>query len=166
MDKPSHWVTFLNDIFNPMAGFVHILPQNVLKQPSILCNVNTQLNLKYKLIELRSTRFLLVLCLYNLLHCVFWKPRQTLSWYHIFSPHILKKILVVEFSLLLTLFTVTLFTCGLFLDKKKKKTCLATHTKLVWVIKLWEKSVQELNRPSLPDVIPLLSLQELYLHLD
>jgi len=27
MDKPSHWVTFLNYIFNPMAGFVHILPQ-------------------------------------------------------------------------------------------------------------------------------------------
>jgi len=24
MDKPSHWVTFLNDIFNPMFEFVHI----------------------------------------------------------------------------------------------------------------------------------------------
>jgi len=35
MDKPSHWVTFLNDIFNPMAGFVHILPKIGLKQPSI-----------------------------------------------------------------------------------------------------------------------------------
>jgi len=27
MDKPSHWVTFLNYIFNPMAVFVHILKQ-------------------------------------------------------------------------------------------------------------------------------------------
>jgi len=35
MDKPSHWVTFLNYIFNPMAGFVHILPKIGLKQPSI-----------------------------------------------------------------------------------------------------------------------------------
>jgi len=24
MDKPSHWVTFLNDIFNPKFEFVHI----------------------------------------------------------------------------------------------------------------------------------------------
>jgi len=24
MDKPSHWVTFLNYIFNPMFEFVHI----------------------------------------------------------------------------------------------------------------------------------------------
>jgi len=31
----SHWVTFLNYIFNPMAGFVHILPKIGLKQPSI-----------------------------------------------------------------------------------------------------------------------------------
>jgi len=23
MNKPSHWVTFLNYIFSPMAGFVH-----------------------------------------------------------------------------------------------------------------------------------------------
>jgi len=27
MDKPSHWVTFLNDNFNPIVGFVHILPK-------------------------------------------------------------------------------------------------------------------------------------------
>jgi len=40
MDKLSHWVTFLNDnIFNPMAGFVHILPKIGLKQPSIFLNV-------------------------------------------------------------------------------------------------------------------------------
>jgi len=24
MDKPRHRVTFLNDIFNPMTGFIHI----------------------------------------------------------------------------------------------------------------------------------------------
>jgi len=24
MDTPSHWVTFLNYIFNPVFGFVHI----------------------------------------------------------------------------------------------------------------------------------------------
>jgi len=36
MDKLSHWVTFLNYIFNPMAGFVHILPNIGLKQPSII----------------------------------------------------------------------------------------------------------------------------------
>jgi len=36
MDKPGHWVTFLNDIFNPIAGFVHILPKIGLKQPSII----------------------------------------------------------------------------------------------------------------------------------
>jgi len=35
MDKPSHWVTFLNYMFNPMDGFVHILPKIGLKQPSI-----------------------------------------------------------------------------------------------------------------------------------
>jgi len=40
MDKPSHWVTFLNYIFNPMAGFVHILPKNGLKQPSIFLESN------------------------------------------------------------------------------------------------------------------------------
>jgi len=35
MDKPSHWVTFLNHIFNPMFEFVHIWPKIGLKQPSI-----------------------------------------------------------------------------------------------------------------------------------
>jgi len=35
MDEPSHWVTFLNDIFNPTFGFVHICPKVGLKQPSI-----------------------------------------------------------------------------------------------------------------------------------
>jgi len=30
MDKPSHWVTFLNDIFNLMFEFVHIT-QNWVK---------------------------------------------------------------------------------------------------------------------------------------
>jgi len=35
MDKPSHWVTFLNYIFNPTAGFVYILPKIGFKQPSI-----------------------------------------------------------------------------------------------------------------------------------
>jgi len=35
MDKPRHWVTFLNYIFIPMAGFVHILLKIGLKQPSI-----------------------------------------------------------------------------------------------------------------------------------
>jgi len=41
MDKPSHWVTFFNDIFNPMFVFVNIWPKIVLKQPSIFeseCN--------------------------------------------------------------------------------------------------------------------------------
>jgi len=31
MDKPSHWVTF----FNPMFEFVHIWPKIGLKQPII-----------------------------------------------------------------------------------------------------------------------------------
>jgi len=31
MDKPRHWVTFLNYVFNPMAGFVCILAQNCVK---------------------------------------------------------------------------------------------------------------------------------------
>jgi len=35
MDKPNHWVTFYIDIFNPMFGFVHILPKIGVKQPSI-----------------------------------------------------------------------------------------------------------------------------------
>jgi len=35
MDKPSHLVTFLNDIFNPLFEFVHIWPKIGLKQPSI-----------------------------------------------------------------------------------------------------------------------------------
>jgi len=30
------WVKFLNDIFNPIFGFVHILPNFGLKQPSIV----------------------------------------------------------------------------------------------------------------------------------
>jgi len=29
--QPSHWVTFLIYISNPMAGFVHILPRNWVK---------------------------------------------------------------------------------------------------------------------------------------
>jgi len=39
MDNLSHWVTFLNYIFNPMAGFIHILPKIGLKQPSIFFRV-------------------------------------------------------------------------------------------------------------------------------
>jgi len=35
MDKPSHWVTFFNYIFNPTFGFVHIWPIVGLKQASI-----------------------------------------------------------------------------------------------------------------------------------
>jgi len=31
MDKPSHWVTFLNYIFNPMAGFCTYFTQNWVK---------------------------------------------------------------------------------------------------------------------------------------
>jgi len=39
----NNWVTFLNYIFNPMAGFVHILPKIGLKQPSIFQSVSGQL---------------------------------------------------------------------------------------------------------------------------
>jgi len=45
MDKPSHWVTFLNYIFYPMAGFVHILPKIGLKQPSIFRECASILNI-------------------------------------------------------------------------------------------------------------------------
>jgi len=48
MDKPSHLVTFLNENFNPMFEFVHILPNIGLKQPSIfrvyVLNVFNKLN--------------------------------------------------------------------------------------------------------------------------
>jgi len=36
---------FLNDIFNPMAEFVHILPKIGLKQPSIFLSVQLNLSL-------------------------------------------------------------------------------------------------------------------------
>jgi len=40
MDKPKRWVKNVIKKFNPMAGFVHILPKIGLKQPSIflVCN--------------------------------------------------------------------------------------------------------------------------------
>jgi len=41
MDKPSHWVTFLNDNFNPIVGFVHIVPKIGLKQPIIFLECTT-----------------------------------------------------------------------------------------------------------------------------
>jgi len=39
MDKPSHWVTFLDYFFNPIAGFVHISPKIGLKQPSVFFKI-------------------------------------------------------------------------------------------------------------------------------
>jgi len=36
MDKFSHWVTFLNYIFNRMLELVHIWPKVGLKEPRIL----------------------------------------------------------------------------------------------------------------------------------
>jgi len=51
MGKPSHWVTFLNFIFNPMAGFVHILPKIGLKQTLIF--LECQNLLRHRFIQIK-----------------------------------------------------------------------------------------------------------------